>query len=202
MKIDPKSQDNFFNILKAVVIPRPIAFISSQSSAGLLNLAPFSFFNGVCYTPPTISVSIARFAGDKAKDSLVNIEETGEFVVNLVNRQVAEAMNKTAAEYPADVNEFEIAGLTTAPSELIAPPRVDESPVSLECKLKQVVAINEGSQGEYGLVIAEVVYCHIKDELFDGRHVDMKGLEVIGRLGGHSYCEVDNLFEMKLPVYK
>lgn len=77
MKIDPKTQKNFFNVLKAVVIPRPIAFISSQSKDGVLNLAPFSFFNGVCYDPPTISVSIARFAGDKRKDSLVNIEETG-----------------------------------------------------------------------------------------------------------------------------
>jgi len=202
MKIDPKTQKNFFNVLKAVVIPRPIAFISSQSKDGVLNLAPFSFFNGVCYDPPTISVSIARFAGDKRKDSLVNIEETGEFVVNLVSKDIAEAMNKTAAEFPTEVNEFEIAGLTPAISELITPPRVAESPVSLECRLKQVVLINEGSQKECGLVIAEVIYCHIKDGLFDGHYVDMKGLEVVGRLGGHSYCNVDNLFEMKLPTYK
>jgi len=203
MKIDPKTQKNFFNVLKAVVIPRPIAFVSSQSKDGVLNLAPFSFFNGVCYDPPTISVSIARFAGDKRKDSLVNIdEETGEFVVNLVSKDIAEAMNKTAAEFPTEVNEFEIAGLTPAVSELITPPRVAESPVSLECRLKQVVLINEGSQKECGLVIAEVIYCHIKDGLFDGHYVDMKGLEVVGRLGGHSYCNVDNLFEMKLPTYK
>ncbi|ORU90834.1 MAG: hypothetical protein A6F71_07750 [Cycloclasticus sp. symbiont of Poecilosclerida sp. M] len=202
MKIDPKGQDNFFNILKAVVIPRPIAFISSQSKSGLLNLAPFSFFNGVCYIPPTISVSIARYAGSKAKDSLANIEETGEFVVNLVNKDIAEAMNKTAAEYPTEVNEFEVAGLTPAASELIMPPRVSESPVSLECRLKQVVPINEGKRTECGLVIAEVVYCHIKGEFFDGRHVDMKGLEIVGRLGGHSYCDVGSLFEMKLPIYK
>lgn len=202
MKIDPKTHDKFFNILKAVVAPRPIAFISSQSKEGILNLAPFSFFNGVCYVPPTISVSIARFAGAKSKDSLVNIEETGEFVVNLVNSDIAEAMNKTAAEYPTEVNEFELAGLTSMPSELITPPCVAESPVSLECRLKQVVPINEGTRRECGLVIAEVVYCHINDELYDGRYVDMKGLDVVGRLGGHSYCHVDNLFEMKQPVYK
>lgn len=200
-KIDPKTQDNFFNILKAVVIPRPIAFISSQSKTGQLNLAPFSFFNGVCYVPPTISVSISRYAGDKSKDSLSNIEETGEFVVNLVTKNIADAMNKTAAEFPAEVNEFDIAGLTASPSEIVAPPRVVESPVSLECKLKQVVAINEGTERECGLVIAEVVYCHIKDELFDGRHVDMLGLKAVGRLGGHSYSDVDNIFDMKLPVY-
>lgn len=202
MKIDPKTQDKFFNILKAVVIPRPIAFVSSQSKGGELNLAPFSFFNGVCYDPPTISVAIARFAGDKPKDSLANIEQTGEFVVNLVNQQIAQAMNKTAAEYPADMNEFDIAGLTPVASELIAAPRVLESPVSLECRLKQVVPINEGTPKECGLVIAEVVYCHIKDELFDGRYVDMKGLDVVGRLGGHEYCTVQDLFEMRLPTYQ
>lgn len=111
-------------------------------------------------------------------------------------------MNKTAAEFPSSINEFEIAGLTTAPSDIVMAPRVAESPASLECKLKQVVAINEGTPKECGLVIAEVVYCHINDELFDGRHVDIKGLNVIGRLGGHSYCAVDNEFEMILPVYK
>ncbi|PCI19896.1 MAG: hypothetical protein COB62_05170 [Piscirickettsiaceae bacterium] len=201
MKIDPKTQDKFFNILKAVVIPRPIAFVSSQSKDEVVNLAPFSFFNGVCYDPPTISISIARFAGKKPKDSLVNIEETGEFVINLVNRNMAEAMNKTAAEYPSEVNEFELAGLTATPSELVKAPRVLESPVSLECKLIQVVPVNEGSRKECGLVLAEVVYCHIKDELFDGRYVDMKGLNVIGRLGGHDYCELGNFFKMKLQVY-
>ncbi len=202
MKIAPEKHDRFYNILKAVIIPRPIAFISSQSEAGLLNLAPFSFFNGVCYDPPTISVSIARFAGEKRKDSLVNIEETGEFVVNLVNRDIAEAMNKTAAEYPTEVNEFEIAGLTPVLSERVNVPRVKESPVSLECKLIKVVPINHGSSKECGLVIAEVVYCHIKDNYFDGRYVNMEALDLVGRLGGHSYCEVSNLFEMKLPVLK
>jgi len=202
MKLAPEKHDRFYNVLKAVIIPRPIAFISSQSKAGLLNLAPFSFFNGVCYDPPTISVSIVRFAGNKRKDSLVNIEETGEFVVNFVSRDIAEAMNKTAVEYPAEVNEFEVAGLTTAPSERISTPRVLESPVSLECRLKQVVPINEGSRKECGLVIAEVIYCHIKDEFFDGRYVNMEALHLIGRLGGHSYCEIDNQFEMKLPAYR
>jgi len=201
MKIDPKSQDKFFNVLKAVVIPRPIAFISSQSQDGVLNLAPFSFFNGVCYDPPTVSVSIARFAGKKPKDSLVNIQETGEFVINLVNRDIAEAMNQTAAEYPAEVNEFELAGLTTTDSEIVKVPRVLESPVSLECQLIQVVPVNKGSPKECGLVLAEVVYCHIKDGLFDGRYVDMEGLKLIGRLGGHEYCELGDFFRMKLPVY-
>ncbi len=201
MKIDPKSNDRFVNILKSVVIPRPIAFISSQSKNGLLNLAPFSFFNAVSYEPPTIIVSIARFADNKPKDTLKNIEETGQFVVNMVSRRLAEAMNKTAAEFPEEINEFEVAGLTTVSSELIAPPRVLESPVNLECQLKKVVTIGEGKKA-YGLVVAEVVYCHVKEDFFDGHRVDMQGLGLVGRLGGHSYCEVDNLFEMQAPVYK
>lgn len=200
MKVDPNLQHRFYNILKAVVIPRPIAFISSQSSLGEVNLAPFSFFNGVCYDPPTISVSIARFAAGKEKDSIVNIEQTGEFVVNMVSRDIAEAMNKTAVDYPSDVNEFTIAGLTEAVSERVKAPRVLESPVSLECRLKQVVDINKGSSKECALVIAEVVFCHINDELFDGRHIDMQGLNLIGRLGGHSYCSIDSTFDMKLGI--
>ena len=198
MKIDPKTQQRFYNILKSVIIPRPIAFISSKSNLGEVNLAPFSFFNGVCYDPPTISVSIARFAGDKEKDSILNIEETGEFVVNMVSQNLAEAMNATALEYPSNVNEFVVAGLTEAACELVEVPRVLESPVSLECRLKQVIDINKGSRKECALVIAEVVYCHIDDELYDGRYVDMQGLDLIGRLGGHSYCHIDSVFDMKL----
>lgn len=202
MKIDPNTHEKFFNILKSVVIPRPIAFISSQSQEGVVNLAPFSFFNGVCYNPPLISVAISRFAGEKAKDTLPNIETTGQFVVNLVNKEIAEAMNKTAAEYPSAVDEFDVAGLTKASCEKVKAPRVLESPVSLECELTKVVLLNENQPNEIGLVIAEVVYCHVDDEMYDGRYIDMEALNVIGRLGGHSYCDVKDPFEMILPVYQ
>ena len=112
MKIDPSNFEGFNRVLTGVVVPRPIAFVSSISASGLVNLAPYSFFNAVSYDPPTIVFSSSRHAGRKAKDTLANIEETGEFVVNVVVDDIAEAMNSTAAEFPADVDEFQVAGLT------------------------------------------------------------------------------------------
>ena len=130
MIIDPQSFEGFNRVLTGVVVPRPIAFVSTMSKDGLINLAPYSFFNAVAYDPPTIVFSSSRHAGDKRKDTLAHIEETGEFVVNIVVDDIAEAMNRTAAEYPSEVSEFEIAGLTPAPSQQVRPPRVAESPVS------------------------------------------------------------------------
>ena len=202
MQIDPKDYDGFYNVMKAVVVPRPIAFVSSVSETGEINLAPYSFFNAVCYDPPTIIVSIQRLTPDKPKDTLNNIEATGEFVVNVVNQDIAQAMNTTSAEYPSDMNEFEIANLTQIPSTVVKAPRVKESPVNLECKLKQVVEI--GPKGKsYGLVIAEIIHMHIWDELIDGYHVKQEALNMVGRLGGHSYVNVarDEMFDMNMPVY-
>ena len=152
MKIDPKNFEGFSRVLTGVVVPRPIALVSTKSTDGIVNLAPFSFFNAVSYDPPTIIFSSSRRVGDKAKDTLANIEATGEFVIAVVVDEIAEAMNRTAAEYPAEVNEFEIAGLTEAPSDLVAPPRVAESPVNMECRLVQVVPIGDSDYG-HGLVI-------------------------------------------------
>ena len=141
MRIDPLNFEGFNRVLTGVVVPRPIAFVSTMSPDGVVNLAPYSFFNAVSYDPPTIVFSSSRRAGYKSKDTLRNIEETGEFVVNIVVDPIAEAMNKTSAEFPEDVDEFEIAGLTQAPSETVKAPRVAESPVNMECKLEQVVRV-------------------------------------------------------------
>ncbi len=115
LKIDPKSFENFNRVLTGVVVPRPIAFVSTRSKNGIANLAPFSFYNAISYDPPMVVVSAARKADWKEKDTLINIEDTREFVVNVVVDDIAEAMNTTAAEFPTDVDEFEIAGLTQAP---------------------------------------------------------------------------------------
>ena len=112
-------------------MPRPIAFVSTISTDGIINLAPYSFFNAVSYDPPTIVFSSSRTVDRKSKDTLRNVEETGEFVVNVVVDDIAEAMNKTSAEFPEDVNEFDIAGLTAIPSEIVKAPRVAESPVNM-----------------------------------------------------------------------
>ncbi len=200
MKIDPGKFDNFSSVLTGVIVPRPIAFASSISPDGVVNLAPFSFFNVVSSSPPTVVVASSRNADWKAKDTLANIEATGEFVVNVVVDDIAEAMNRTAAEYPSNVNEFEIAELTPAPSDLVKSPRVAESPVNMECRLNQVVPIGSGAN-ESGLIIGEIVLMHVRDDIINGHRIDHLKLRPTGRLAGSMYCHTLDVFEMKRPTY-
>ena len=201
MKIDPKTFERFNAVLTGVVVPRPIAFVSSISASGVANLAPYSFFNAVSYDPPTIVFSSSRHTERKAKDTLANIEETGEFVVNVVVDAIAEAMNSTAAEFPADVDEFEIAGLTAIPSDIVRAPRVSESPVNMECRLNQVV--NLGREGhQHGLVIGEIVLMHIRDDIIEGHRINHQILKPTGRLAGNMYCYTADTYEMVRPVYR
>ena len=203
MKIDPRHFEGFNRVLTGVVVPRPIAFVSTMSAAGQINLSPFSFFNAVAQDPPTLVFSCSRYAAgwpDKRKDTLAHIEETGEFVVNLVVDDIAEAMNQTAAEYPTEVSEFGVAGLTPAPSDLVRPPRVAESPVNMECRLTQVVNIGEGRR-QNGLVIGEIVLLHIRDDIISGHRIDHQKLRPVGRLAGNMYCRTDHVFELTRPVY-
>ena len=201
MKLDPRTFDNFYRVLTGVVVPRPIAFVSTISTDGILNLAPFSFFNAVASNPPTIVFSSSRHTGDKRKDTLSNIEQTGEFVVNVVVDDIAEAMNRTAAEFPAEVSEFELAGLTPAASDLVKAPRVAESPVNMECKLQQVIPLGQGAH-EHGLVIGEVVLMHVRDDILNGHRVNHHILKPTGRLAGSMYCHTSEVFEMVRPVYQ
>jgi flavin reductase (DIM6/NTAB) family NADH-FMN oxidoreductase RutF len=204
LKIDPRHFEGFNRVLTGVVVPRPIAFVSTRSAAGQVNLSPFSFFNAVAYDPPTLVFSCSKYAAgwpDKKKDTLANIEETGEFVVNVVVDDIAEAMNQTAAEYPTEVNEFEVAGLTPAPSDLVRPPRVAESPVNMECRLVQVVPIGSGRH-QHGLVIGEIVLLHIRDDIISGHRIDQQKLRATGRLAGNMYCHTSDIFELPRPVYR
>ena len=201
MIIDPANFEGFNRVLTGVVVPRPIAFVSSVSASGLINLAPYSFFNAVAYNPPTIVFSSSRHIGDKAKDTLANIEETGEFVVNMVVDEIAEAMNSTAAEYPAEVDEFEIAGLTAVHSLIVQPPRVAESPVNMECRLNQIVPIGEGIH-QHGLVIGEIVLMHVRDDIIDGHRINHDRLHPTGRLAGNMYCHTADTFQMVRPSYQ
>jgi flavin reductase (DIM6/NTAB) family NADH-FMN oxidoreductase RutF len=207
MIIDPKTFDRFNLILTGVVVPRPIAFVSTISTDGVVNLAPYSFFNAVAYNPPTVVFSSSRKAAgwqDKRKDTLTNIEETGEFVVNVVVDPIAAAMNATAAEYPSDVSEFDVAGLTEAPSEMVKAPRVAESPVNMECRLVQVVNIGEQPH-QHGLVIGEILRMHVRDDVLyegpNGYRVNHQALQPTGRLAGNSYCRTDDVYELIRPHY-
>ena len=199
MRIDPKTFEGFNRVLTGVIVPRPIAFVSSVSTEGIVNLAPFSFFNAMAYDPATIVLGISRSAGWKEKDTLANIEATGEFVVNVVVDDIAKAMNSTAAEFPADVDEFEVGGLTAAPSELVRAPRVAESPVNMECRLNQVVAVGDGTK--HAIVIGEIVLMHIRDDIINGHRINHQRLKPVGRLAGNMYCNTHDVYEMVRPMY-
>ena len=184
----------------AIVGPRPIGWISSRSPAGSLNLAPYSFFNAFNYTPP-----IVGFASVGYKDTVRNIEQTGEFAWSLATRPLAEAMNQTCASVPPEVSEFELAGLTPAPSRLISVPRVLESPVSFECRTTQIVQLEgaDGAKVPTWLVLGEVVAVHIAERLLKNGVYDTAGAEHILRGGGPGdYFTVGpgQLFKMYRPA--
>ena len=184
----------------AIVGPRPIGWISSHNAAGALNLAPYSFFNAFNYTPP-----IVGFASIGYKDTLRNIEETGEFVWNLATRPLAEAMNQSCAAVPPEVSEFELAGLTPAASRVISVPRVLESPVAFECRRTQIVQLQgvDGVKVPTWLVLGEVVAVHIAKSLLKGGIYDTAAAGHILRAGGPAdYFTVgpEQLFRMRRPA--
>lgn len=204
MIIDPKANDpkNIYKLMIGSIVPRPIAFVSTQSAEGALNLAPFSFFTGVSASPPAVLFCPLVRASDsktkKTKDTLRNITVTREFVVNVVSEAFAEQMNLTSAEFPPDVSEFAESGLTPVPSQKVKPPRVKESPVNMECKLIQMVPIGSEPLGGT-VVIGEILLFHVADELFDNFRIDLKKLAPIGRLAGSSYCRVTDIFDLIRP---
>lgn len=183
----------------AIIGPRPIGWVSTQGESGALNLAPYSFFNAFNYTPPIIG-----FSSTAAKDSLRNARETGEFVWNLATRALAAQMNATSAMAPYETDEFALAGLTPAPSRIVAVPRVLESPVNFECKVSDIVQLksHEGALAQGWLVLGEVVAVHIRRDLLKDGIFDTFGAGVILRAGGPSaYAEIgpDNRFDMRRP---
>ncbi len=190
----------FYRMLIAAVAPRPIAWVSTLND-GRLNLAPFSFFNVVSAKPPLLgfSPSLRQVDGRPApKDTLRNIRETGEFVVNVVTFAVAEAMNLTSGDYESSINEFEVAKLQTRPSQIVRPPQVAEAPVSFECKVERI--IDFGSEPPSGsLVIGEIVCMHLEDEVLKEGRLDGDALDLIGRMGGTQYSRTTQRFEMKRP---
>lgn len=183
----------------AIVGPRPIGWISSHDAQGRLNLAPYSFFNAFNYTPP-----IVGFSSIGAKDTLRNVQQTGEFAWNLATRPLAEAMNQTCAAVPPEVNEFELAGLTPVASRVISVPRVAESPVSFECRVTQIIQLQgaDGTLAESWLTLGEVVAVHIDKALLNKGVYDTAAARPILRGGGPAdYFSIgpEQLFRMFRP---
>jgi flavin reductase (DIM6/NTAB) family NADH-FMN oxidoreductase RutF len=201
MLLDVSQTDplTLYQFLIHAVTPRPIAWVTSNDAEGRVNLAPFSFFNAFGANPPLVVFSAAPKRDGSRKDTLRNVEATGEFVLNAAVAELAEPMNLTARELPFGESEADLAGLRLVPSVKVRPPRVAASPVHMECVLNQVLSIGKGP-GSANLIIGEVVLMHADDAVLDAQgRIDPHKLRTIGRLGGDYYCQTSALFTMKRP---
>ena len=181
---------------KALVSPRPIGWISTVGKTGVVNLAPYSFFNAVSTDPHFV-----MFASGGRKDSQRNAEETGEFVCSLATYELREAMNRTSQHVAPEVDEMRLAGLTPAPSKLVVPPRVAESPVAFECKYWRTIDLPglNGGPGTHAIVLGQVVGVHIDDRVIVEGRVDVTKLKPIARLGYGDYAVIEEVFELPRP---
>jgi flavin reductase (DIM6/NTAB) family NADH-FMN oxidoreductase RutF len=188
-----------YHMLVDVVTPRPIAWVTSVDRDGRVNLAPFSFFNAFGANPPVVVFSPTLRRDGSKKDTLLNVEATGEFVLNAAVEPLAEKINLSSRELPHGESEVELTGLSLLPSIKVKPPRLAETPVNLECKVLQIVPVGTGPIAA-NLVIGEVLAMHVADGVLDGKgRVDPRKLRTIARLGADFYCRSTDLFEMKRP---
>lgn len=193
------SPQQIYKLLVGSVVPRPIAFVSTTDTNGIRNLAPFSFFTVASANPPVLCFCVAGRAKDmQRKDTLRNIEETGEFVVNIVSEEFGEQMNKTAAEVAPEVDEFALAGLTPLASELVRPPRVAESHVQMECRLRQVLRLSDEPAGG-NLVLGDVLRFHVRQSMVEDFRIDPSKLNALGRMAGSTYVRTHDRFDMERP---
>jgi len=179
------------------IVPRPIALVSTTSNNGINNLAPFSYFNGVCSKPPTIMFAPARRGWDgKEKDTLINIRNTKEFSINIVSEDIGEKMVKCSTDYEKEVDEYSKSGLSPLSSKKIKPPIVSESKISLECILNQIVQIGKEDAGSGFIVIGTIVLFHIDDEVYDDGRIILDKLQPLGRVAGNGYVRSTNAFDI------
>lgn len=196
-----------YKLMTGIIVPRPVALVSTVDRAGVVNLAPFSAFCGAGSNPPAVLFCPALRDGGEAgpdlqpemrKDTLRNVEETGEFVVNVVSEAIAAAANETAAAVPPDVDEFQLAGLTPIPSLAVRPPRVAESPAQMECRLLQVIYVGR-TPGAGVIVLGEVVRFHVRQELISDFRIDPAGLDAVGRMAGNTWVRTRDRIELARP---
>ncbi|MES9682796.1 hypothetical protein CN514_07220 [Bacillus sp. AFS001701] len=193
---DLSERDNY-KFLIGGIIPRPIAFVTTESNENVLNGAPFSYFNIVTANPPMISVSVQRQNG-KQKDTARNAIEKKEFVVHIVDESNVEAINKTAAALTPTESEIELAGLTPVDSVMVSVPGVKESKIRMECTLEQVIPLGKDNEA-CDLLIGKVVYFHIEDEIYENGRIDADGLKAVSRLAGNDYAKVGEMFTIDRP---
>jgi flavin reductase (DIM6/NTAB) family NADH-FMN oxidoreductase RutF len=202
MIVDPTSTDylNVYKLLLGSVVPRPIAFVSTVNPEGAFNVAPFSFFTVASANPPVLVFSVGRRANpDPRKDTLRNINTAREFVVNVVSEEFGPKMNLCAGEYPPEMDEFQISGLTPIPSDLVKAPRVAESHINMECRLLYTIELSGLVTGGH-LVLGEVIRFHIDDAYVHNYRIDPDKLRAIGRMAGNSYTRTLDRFDMIRPA--
>jgi len=200
MIIDPANVDRRERnaLITGIVGPRPIAWISSLAPDGSANLAPFSFFNAFSFDPPTVAIGPGSRQGVN-KDTLRNLKAGGEFALSVVSRELAERANASSGEFPPEVDEWEVVGLTPEPCEVVAPPRVAESPAALECRVRQVVELGEGDRASNALVLARVLRIHIRDDALEAGQVVPEVLDLVGRMGGDEWSTTRDRFTLPRP---
>lgn len=204
MLIDPAqaSTRDLYQLMISAIVPRPIAFVSTLNRSGIVNLAPFSYFNAVSSKPPLVSLSISKRRWQGAlvkKDTWRNIEETGELVIHIGTEALVAPLNQCSAEYPPECSELEAVGLTPLASTRVRPPRLKESPIALECRLERIIEL-----GAVGLVIAEVLCFHVDEAVWDAERagVDPEKLRPVARLGGSSYSKLGEVFSLPRPDWE
>jgi flavin reductase (DIM6/NTAB) family NADH-FMN oxidoreductase RutF len=206
LTFDPSKcqQRQIYKLMTGIIVPRPVALVSTVSRGGVDNLAPFSFFCGVGSAPPTVLFCPALRPAETAeagerKDTLRNVEETGEFVINVVSEEMAAAANSAAAEVPFEVDEFALSGLTPIPSLSVRPPRVAQSPAQMECKLLQVIYTGHAPASGV-IVLGEVLRFHLREDLFDDFRVDPSALDAVGRMAGNTWVRTRDRIELVRPT--
>lgn len=205
LSFDPARHDprQMYKLMTGIIVPRPIALVSTVDANGIANLAPFSFFAGVGSVPPAVLFCPAlRSVGSREpggrKDTLHNVEDTREFVVNVVSDAIAAQANATSSEVPPEVDEFELGRLTPVASEVVRPARVAESPAQMECRLLQVIYTGH-APGSGVIVLGEIVRFHIREDLFDDFRVDPAGLDAVGRMAGNTWVRTRERIEFIRP---
>lgn len=195
MRVDPRSltAPEVYRFLINAVVPRPIAWVSTRSAAGVANLAPFSFFTAIASAPPLVGIAINEREGDP-KDTLRNIRETGEWVIQVVSEPLLAAMVKTAGEWPRATSEFDVAGVHAAPVERVSAPRVAEASLWLECGLHREIPL-----GNSVFVVGEVLLAHADEALLTDGRVDPAKLAAVGRLGGELYAPLRDVVKVPRP---
>ncbi|MBN8548675.1 MAG: flavin reductase family protein [Deltaproteobacteria bacterium] len=201
IELDPTKipAKEIYKLIIGSIVPRPIAFVSTISAGGVTNLAPFSFFNGVSSNPPCVMISISNKEDGSKKDTLRNIEETKQFVVNSANEWLAEPLVHTAASFPYGVDEMSVVGLTAEPSLKVKPPRVKESAFQMECELYKTVEIGDGSAGSTTVIFGKILFMHAHESVYKDGRILFSEYKAIGRLGGFSYGRVTETFDIPVP---